>query len=259
MIIKDTLYSVFYWFIIIFNTIFFGTAAIILSFFDSSGKKSQKIAELWAKTILYLLNIKIETSGLEHISYESSYLIVSNHQSYFDIFILLASLNIEFKFIAKSSLFNIPFLGWSMKRLGYISIDRKNLKKTLALFNSINHKIQSSENNSKNNIDADSKNTDKIKSMSILIFPEGTRSSDGKLKNFKTAGLKRFIEILNLPVLPVAISGTFDILKKGSLKIYGGKKVNIKILKPVLICESDAKITYKLIENIAENINKELA
>ncbi|MHB1680625.1 MAG: lysophospholipid acyltransferase family protein [bacterium] len=244
---------------IIFNTIFFGTAAIIISFFDSSGKKTQKTAELWAKTILYLLNIKIEKSGLENISCGSSYLIVSNHQSYFDIFILLASLNIEFKFIAKSSLFNIPFLGWSMKRLGYISIDRKNLKKTLALFNSINHKIQSPENNSKNNIDANIKNADKIKSISILIFPEGTRSADGKLKNFKTAGLKRFIEILNLPVLPVAISGTFDILKKGSLKIYGGKKVNIKILKPVLICESDAKITYKLIENIAENINKELA
>ena len=100
MIIKDTLYSVFYWLIIIFNTIFFGIAAIIISFFDFSGKKTQKTAELWAKTILYLLNIKIETNGLENISYGSSYLIVSNHQSYFDIFILLASLNIEFKFIA---------------------------------------------------------------------------------------------------------------------------------------------------------------
>jgi len=249
---KETLYSFFYWFIIIINTIFFGTAAIAISFFDSSGRKAQNVAKLWARTILYLLNITVVADGLSNIDRKSSYLIVSNHQSYFDIFILLSYLNVDFKFVAKSSLFKIPFLGWSMKRLGYISVDRKNLKKTLSLFNQINLSNKASENIS----DSKRKNK-KNAAVSILIFPEGTRSDDGKLKDFKTAGLKRFIEILNLPILPVVISGTFDILKKNSLKIHGGKTVRLKILKPVLTETNNAKSTSDLIQHIAENINKE--
>ncbi|RZD17138.1 MAG: 1-acyl-sn-glycerol-3-phosphate acyltransferase [Candidatus Acididesulfobacter guangdongensis] len=249
---KDTLYSFFYWFIIIINTIFFGTAAIVISFFDSSGMKAQNVAKLWARTILYLLNITVVADGLSNIDRKSSYLIVSNHQSYFDIFILLSYLNVDFKFVAKSSLFKIPFLGWSMKRLGYISVDRKNLKKTLSLFNQINLSNKASENVS----DSERKNK-KNAAVSILIFPEGTRSDDGRLKDFKTAGLKRFIEILNLPILPVVISGTFGILKKNSLRIYGGKTVRLKVLKPVLTETHGTRSTSDLIQNIEGNINKE--
>jgi 1-acyl-sn-glycerol-3-phosphate acyltransferase len=251
--LKETLYTFFYWFIIIINTIFFGTAAVVISFFDLSGKKTQNVARLWAKTILYLLNINVVTDGLSNIDSKSSYLIVSNHQSYFDIFILLSSLNLDFKFVAKSSLFSIPFLGWSMKRLGYISVDRKNLKKTLSVFNQTNLGNKAPENVS----DSEQKNKKKDV-VSILIFPEGTRSDNGKLKDFKTAGLKRFIEILNLPILPVAISGTFGILKKNSLKIYGGKTVQLKILKPVLIVTNNIKSASETIQNIAESIKKEL-
>ncbi len=69
--------------------------------------------------------------------------------------------------------------------------------------------------------------------------------------------MKRFIEILNLPILPVVIMGTFDILKKNSLRIYGGKTVRFKVLKPVLIEADNAKSTSDLIQNVAENINKE--
>ncbi len=252
MKLKDILYSFFYWFIIIINTIFFGTAAIAISFFDSSGRKAQNVARLWARTILYLLNIKVIADGLSNIDSKCSYLIVSNHQSYVDIFILLSLLNVDFKFVAKSSLFKIPFLGWSMKRLGYISVDRKNLKKTLSVFNQINISNKAPEN-----ISGSEKKNKKNAALSILIFPEGTRSDDGKLKDFKTAGLKRFIEILNLPILPVVIMGTFDILKKNSLRIYGGKTVRFKVLKPVLIEADNAKSTSDLIQNVAENINKE--
>ena len=160
-----------------------------------------------------------------------SYIITSNHQSYFDIFILLACLDINFRFIAKKSLFKIPFLGQSMKRLGYIPIDRENLRNALKSVK---------------------KSTELLKNKtSILIFPEGTRSSDGKLSSFKKGGLNMFLKQGGMTVLPVVIKGTINILRKNSLTIHPGKTVELRILKPLDAAaeKGDSNIIIEKIEN----------
>lgn len=232
--ILDVLISIKSWCIIILATIFFAAAAILISFFGNA-ERTQKIARLWGKTIVKFLGINISVSGSENIDELKSYLIVSNHQSYFDIFILLACLNLNFKFIAKASLFKIPFLGWSMKRLGYIPIDRKNLKSALKTIYSVNSKLKMN------------------KSWSVLIFPEGTRSNDGKLSDFKKGGLNKMLANSD-NILPVAISGTHNVLKKGSVTIYPKNNIKLTILNSIAVNNEKIKIDDEFIRNIQKNI-----
>ena len=207
----DFLSNLYCWTVIAASTIILGMLAVITSFL--SANVSQKIARLWGKAILKLLGIKVSVDGLENLDPSKSFLITSNHQSYFDIFILLAYLNLNFRFIAKKSLFKIPFLGQSMKRLGYIPIDRENLRNALKSVK---------------------KSTELLKNKtSILIFPEGTRSLDGSLSSFKKGGLNMFLKQGGMAVLPVVIKGTINILSKNSLTIHPGKTVELHVLQPV--------------------------
>ena len=228
--------SLYCWLIISFSTVTFGILAVICSFF--SDKIPHKIAKLWAKVILKACMIKVDVTGAENISSQKSYIITPNHQSYFDIFVLLSSLDLNFKFIAKASLFKIPFLGWPMKRLGYIPIDRENLRRALKSVK---------------------KSTELIKNKtSILIFPEGTRSLDGKLLSFKKGGLNMFLKQGGITVLPAAIKGTVNILRKNSLTIHPGQKVELRILKPIEISEKNKGLTSGKEDSIIKTIEEEI-
>ena len=227
--ITDFLSNLYCWAVIAAFTIILGILAVITSFF--SANVSQKIARLWGVLILKACRIKVDITGSENLSPENSYIITSNHQSYFDIFVLLACLDTNFSFIAKKSLFTIPFLGWSMKRPGYIPIDRENLRNALKSVK---------------------KSTELLKNKtSILIFPEGTRSPDGKLLSFKKGGLNMFLKQGGMTILPVVIKGTINILSKNSLTIYPGKTVELRILKPLDAAaeKGDSNIIIEKIEN----------
>ena len=116
-----------------------------------------------------------------------------------------------------------------MKRLGYISIDRENLRSALKSVK---------------------KSTELLKNKtSILIFPEGTRSSDGRLSSFKKGGLNMFLKQGDMAVLPVVIKGTINILRKKSLTVHPGKTVELHILKPLNAAEKgDSNIIIEKIE-----------
>ncbi|MHB1661440.1 MAG: lysophospholipid acyltransferase family protein [bacterium] len=231
--------SLYCWTVISVFTVILGMLAAIISFFSEN--ISGKIAKLWGILILKACRIKVNITGSENIDRSKSYLIISNHQSYFDIFVLLACLDLNFKFIAKASLFKIPFLGWSMKRLGYIPIDRKNLKSALKTIHGVNSKLKTN------------------KSWSVLIFPEGTRSSDGKLSSFKKGGLNKLIANSD-NILPVAISGTYKVLKKGSIAIYPKNDIKLTVLKSITVnndngvIKTDDEFILNIQKNIAENI-----
>ncbi|MGC8555311.1 MAG: lysophospholipid acyltransferase family protein [Candidatus Acidulodesulfobacterium sp.] len=228
--------SLYCWVIISFSTVIFGMFAVASSFFGE--KIPQAIAKLWSKIILKACFIKVDITGAENISTQKSYIITPNHQSYFDIFVLLASLDLNFKFIAKASLFKIPFLGWAMKRLGYIPIDRENLRSALKSVK---------------------KSTELIKNKtSILIFPEGTRSLDGKLLSFKKGGLNMFLKQGGITVLPVAINGTVNILRKNSLAVHPGQKVELHILKPIEVSEKNKGLTSGKEDGIIKTIEYEI-
>jgi 1-acyl-sn-glycerol-3-phosphate acyltransferase len=107
------------------HSIIFCVWAIILSFFDKRGRLSHFYSAVpWAKTILWVCGARVKVKGQENVNRHEPRIYLSNHQSYFDIFTLLAHLPADFKFILKQELMRIPLFGFAMKRARYIAIDR---------------------------------------------------------------------------------------------------------------------------------------
>jgi 1-acyl-sn-glycerol-3-phosphate acyltransferase len=198
--------TLFAWLSLLISTVILGTVAIFLSLFDSSGNLPHLIARLWGKIQLATTGTTVKIQGVENIDPKKSYILVSNHQGNFDIFAFLGYLPIQFRWIAKAELFRAPFMGWAMSRIGYIAIERESPKKAYRSM------LQAAE---------------KVKNgVSVMIFPEGTRSLDGNLQPFKK-GLFLIALKSQAPILPITICGTGKIMQKGDWRIYPG---NVQII-----------------------------
>lgn len=183
-----------------------------------------KCARKWGQTILLLSGIKYSVSGLDNIQTENkSYFFASNHASALDIPLAFAGIPIWLVSIAKIELKSIPILGWVMTTAGHVFVDRKNKEKA---FSSLEIAKKTLNKNPR----------------SILIFPEGTRTINGELMDFKTGGLKMAID-LGIPIVPIACRGTYEMLKKGSKKI-GNNKLELKIGSPIFT-DIDKKLDKK--------------
>jgi len=203
--------TLFAWVILIISTVILGTVAIFLSLFDPSGNLPHLVARLWGKIQLATTGTTMKIQGLENIDPQKSYILVANHQSNFDIFAFLGYLPIQFRWIAKAELFRAPFMGWAMSRIGYIAIERESPKKAYRSMLQAAEKVK--------------------KGISVLIFPEGTRSPDGNLQPFKK-GLFLIALKSQAPILPITICGTARIMRKGDWRVYPGK-VQIIIDPPI--------------------------
>jgi 1-acyl-sn-glycerol-3-phosphate acyltransferase len=199
---KPMFRTLFAWVICFFSTVVLGTVAIFLSLFDPSGNIPHLVARLWGRIQLGTTGTKVRIQGLENLDPQKTYIVVSNHQSNFDIFALLGYLPIQFRWTAKAELFRLPFLGWAMSRIGYIPIERDSPKKAYRSMLQAAEKVR--------------------KSVSVMIFPEGTRSPDGKLHTFKK-GLFLIALKSQAPILPIAIRGTGKIMPKGDWRTHAGK------------------------------------
>jgi len=219
-------------FIVIYSIIFC-LLAILLSFFDKNGRLIRYYVHIpWSRTILRVCGIKVRTKGQENIRDDVPSVFMCNHQSYFDIFAVLAYLPADFKFILKQELMKIPFLGLAMKRAGHIAIQRDNPREAIRSMNEVAEKIKSG--------------------TSVLIFPEGTRSVDGRLQKLKKGGFHMAIKS-GCDIVPVAISNSNRIVTKGSLKINRGS-FHIHFGKPIPIKGYERKNMPELMERVREAI-----
>ena len=194
-----------------FATLVAGTLVIVLSFFVRSGNPLHKIARIWGKSILVVSRIKVSVKGLSNIDPSSPYIYMPNHQSNFDIPVLLGHLTVQFRWLAKMELFKIPIFGRAMRKAGYISIDRYHRESAFESLKVAANKIKSG--------------------VSVLIFPEGTRSRDGNIRPFKKGGFVMAIDS-GVPIVPVVITGTRAIMPKGKFRVYPGH-VSMVIHKPI--------------------------
>jgi 1-acyl-sn-glycerol-3-phosphate acyltransferase len=154
---------------------------------------------------------KIKVNGRENAVRGTTYVIIANHQSLLDI-LLINCLRYRFKWISKIENVRVPVLGWYLKMAGYITVNRGNEEsKTKMLERSYNCLHQG---------------------ISIMLFPEGTRSLNGEIGFYKRGAFQLAIQA-GIPILPVLIDGTADILPKHGLKLGNGYLVNIKVLDPV--------------------------
>lgn len=196
---------------VVFATVVCGILVIGLSFFVRSGNPMHKIARFWGKSILVVSGVKVTVKGMSNIDPSAPYIYMPNHQSNFDIPVLLGHLKIQFRWLAKMELLKIPIFGRAMRKAGYISINRYNRQ---AAFESL--KVAA----------------DRIKSgVSVLIFPEGTRSLDGNIRSFKKGGFVLAIDS-GIPIVPVVITGTRAIMPRGKLRIHPGH-VRMVIHQPI--------------------------
>ena len=194
-----------------FATLVAGILVIVLSFFVRSGNPLHKIARFWGKSILFVSRVKISVKGWSNIDPSAPYIYMPNHQSNFDIPVLLGHLAVQFRWLAKVELFKIPIFGRAMRKAGYIRIDRNNRESAIKSLNVAANQIKSG--------------------VSVLIFPEGTRSRDGKIRPFKKGGFVMAIES-GVPIVPVVITGTRSIMTKGKFRVNAGH-VRMVIHKPI--------------------------
>jgi 1-acyl-sn-glycerol-3-phosphate acyltransferase len=162
----------------------------------------QTAAQYWSRTIVLLSGIKAETKGLDTIPTNQPLIIVANHQGAADIPVLLAYLPVCFRFAIKKELFDIPVFGWYLKAAGYFPINRELVLSAYKMVENIIEILKSGE--------------------SVMIFPEGTRTRDGSLGPFKRGSLMAALKS-GAPILPVAISGSYRIMPRGTFLINPAK------------------------------------
>ena len=223
-------------FIAIF-TILYCVLGLILSLFGASPQRIHFwVAVPWARVILCVCGIRVKATGKENVDPAVPRVYMTNHQSYFDIFALLAHLPVDFKFIMKQELMRIPILGPTMRRAGYIGIERKNPRKAVRSMNEAAKKIR--------------------EGVSVLIFPEGTRSEDGRLQAFKKGGFNLALRS-GCDIVPIAIGNSYRIVPKGSLKIRKGT-FSLRVGRPIPVKGYSRREIPLLMERVREAILKQM-
>ncbi|MDZ7642206.1 MAG: lysophospholipid acyltransferase family protein [Desulfurivibrio sp.] len=197
----------------------------------------QFLARWWGRMICRLAGVRPQVSGLENIAAARPYIFVANHQSQFDIFVLQGYFAHDFRWLAKKELFRIPLWGWAMRRAGHIAVDRGHGRQALVSLGEAAQRIAAG--------------------TSVVIFPEGTRSPDGRLQPFKAGGMVLAIKS-GIEVVPVAIAGTREVLPKGSLLPRPGP-VEIKIGQPVATADYHLKQKQELAGLLEERVRQLLA
>lgn len=183
------------------STLFFGSLTVVLAVVTNPRITSFICGTIWARLNGYLTPIRVKVTGRENIDQTQSYVIVANHQSQYDIFVLYGWLGIDFKWVMKQELRKVPGIGIGCEKVGHIFIDRSNHEKALASLRAAKEKI--------------------VNGTSVIFFPEGTRSRDGSLGVFKKGAFKMAVD-LRLPILPITIVGTRDILPTDTVDLFPG-------------------------------------
>jgi 1-acyl-sn-glycerol-3-phosphate acyltransferase len=227
-------YTLRFWIVIITLSITLGTVAVLLGIFDKSGNLSHKVAALWSRLICRWNGINVEITGTENILINQPQIFIANHQGYYDIFALAGYLSVQLRWVSKAVLFRIPFMGWAMSAAGYISVERNNRKQSYQAFLNTLEAIKTGS--------------------SIVVFPEGTRSEDGNIGEFKK-GSQLLAQRAKVPMVPVTILGTRDIIRKGSMLIH--PNVIRIIISPCITLEGkDAQKGDKILQDIRSIICK---
>lgn len=191
-------------------TIVLGTLSIASSVFERRGRFAHWCARTWSRLILGTTGVRVDVSGLERIDPNGTYVFVSNHQSIYDIPILFWTLPNQLRIIAKESLGNFPFLGWHLRRTGHMLVDRTHPDRA-KIFGWASRLTANG--------------------LSLIVFPEGTRSRDGRVGRFKGGSFYLALES-GLPVVPLSIVGSRHVMLKGRLATYPGH-VRLVIHEPI--------------------------
>ncbi|WP_295156550.1 1-acyl-sn-glycerol-3-phosphate acyltransferase [uncultured Brachyspira sp.] len=183
------------------------------------------MAKFWGRGLIKMAFISFDIEGIENYDYKKTYLLTPNHQSAFDIFVCFNIFKKSFAFVSKDTYGKVPLIGFAMSLANYIFVKRGTVGAVKS--------IDDMENRLRNNI-------------SIVIYPEGTRSNTGEIKRPKRGILKIAERCSDIPVLPVVIYGTKDIMKAKTIKITPFKKIYVRFLEPFYFKDIEGDDNSKL-------------
>jgi len=223
--------------IVIAATIVLSLVTILCGLFDAHGKRVYRINRLWTWLIVKFSGITLTVEGLNRLDPQRQYLFVVNHQSNFDIPVLVQALpQFQLRWIAKKELLRIPFFGWALWAAKHITVDRADSLDALKSLKTAKQRMAAG--------------------ISVVVFPEGTRSLDGKLLPFKRGGFLLALKT-KIPIVPVTINGTGKLLGRGQWRVQPGA-VSITIAAPIMTEDFRPGglrgLTAQVQEIIAENL-----
>jgi len=176
--------------------------AIIISQFDRKGNLAHYVGKFWSLLNIFLSGTRLTIKGKEKINKNLTYIVMSNHQSLFDVWALIGKIPLQLRWIVKSEIRKMPIFGYTLERMGHIYIERKNRERASISLETASIKIK--------------------KGTSVIIFPEGTRSENGHLLKFRMGGAMIALKS-GVPILPVAVNGSRFVLPKNTLALMPGK------------------------------------
>lgn len=171
-----------------------------------------RAARRWSQKILWAAKVRVELEGVENLRTDEPQIIVSNHQSWFDVFALAAHLPVRYRFVAKRELGTVPIFGSAWRACGHVAVDRGNREAAIESLDQAWREIHEEK-------------------LTMVLFPEGTRSPDGRLKQFKKGAFVLAVQG-QVPLVPVAVVGSRAIMAKGSLRVRSGT-ITLRIGTPI--------------------------
>lgn len=213
-------------------TVVLCTFIIPAGLLSRTGNLAFSMSKLWAYTMLAVSFVRTEIKNKDKIQKGKSYIIISNHQSMYDIIALVTTLGIQFRWIIKKELLKIPVFGYALYASRNIFIDRSN---TASAIESINKGFERLP-----------------EGVSVMVFAEGTRSPDGRIQEFKKGGFITAVR-LKIPILPVTVNGSRRILPKKSLVMTPGK-IQVVVGDPIDVTGYTIDTVQDLIDKTRQTI-----
>ena len=183
-------------------TILVAITVSILSILGMSKFAGRYVAKAWGRIVLWITPVAVKRLGQSHIENGQSYVVVANHQSIYDILLVYGYLPLDFKWVMKIELRKMPFVGFACEKMGHIYVDRRNRKASIEAMNAAKDQL--------------------VNGTSVFFFPEGTRNNGIELLSFKKGAFKMARD-LQLPILPVSISGANRVMPTGGTRILPGR------------------------------------
>jgi 1-acyl-sn-glycerol-3-phosphate acyltransferase len=196
------LWRPFYLVLLLINTALLAMVVVLMSLFDRHGNWVHYVGRFWSLLNIYLSGTRVKLKGRTKIDPRRTYIVMANHQSLFDVWALIGKLPLQIRWIVKKELRSVPLFGYALERMGHIYIDRKHPQKAYQRLKT--------------------KAAGLHKGSSVVIFPEGTRSPDGLLRDFRLGGATMALTS-GINILPVTVNGGRFALPKGTLGLMPGK------------------------------------
>jgi 1-acyl-sn-glycerol-3-phosphate acyltransferase len=234
---KARLYSLWCWAGCGLSTAFWATVSILGSPVSSRGRLQHFCMRRWSRDNLWLSRARVEIEGLQHIDNSHPQLLVANHSGLHDILSLSAHLPIQFRWVAKKSLFRVPFMGWHMRRSGYIPIDRENPREAARSIMTAAKIIQGGVN--------------------AIAFPEGTRSRNGDLSRFHSGAFALALRT-GVPLVPVTLEGSCRVIVPKTLQVNPGVIIRIKIDQPIDVTKYAHGEKHRLMDEVFQIMSRNL-